>query len=380
MVGWTFYLANQPRAHLLGDLSRGWYSDHCSHMGAARALVFGGVNLWATPIRDALPKLTLEESSRLPVDLQPFCAVARAECYRIEGAPAKPVIANWSHLARPYPPGDVVAVLPVAVLYEWTALSFTQACHLLIWLFVLYAHLASYFFLRAAKSLKPHALVPSLLLFVAAVHWALEGFYDSVAIIPLALMATCVARQRWLSGLLAFSVACFFHYRSFIYGPWAIWMAWQLLAGGAWRSWRSREWTMAALTCCFAVASLGSFAVVSPALSSFPLDNPLSSAAWNWNERMGLVTALVAATAMLLWSRSFLDVAVLLFIGWFVVSIRQAFAWHAVMLMPWLILREARLGEAQRALADTVKLLVVLLLGVIAFRENFIPSWVSQLK
>jgi len=45
LLGWTLYLAFQPRRSVLGNISRGWYSDHYSHMNASRAVLFGGVNV-----------------------------------------------------------------------------------------------------------------------------------------------------------------------------------------------------------------------------------------------------------------------------------------------------------------------------------------------
>ncbi len=381
LSGWTVYLINQPRSNILGDLSRGWYSDHFSHMNAARAFIFGGVDLWSNSLQTSLKRVSDEEAAQLPADLHRHCTAPQRECYRLSTTAdaQKPIIASWSHLPRPYPPGDLLGVLPVALLYHLTPISFETACHFLIWLFVLYAHLAVFFFLQAATALKPPALVACLIFYFESIHWSLEGFYDSVAVIPLAIMAIMIVRKNWLSALLAYAAAAFLHFRAYLYGPWALLLAWRILASREWRSWPKGRWHVVAIICALSLASLASFYAISPHLRSFPLDNQLSIESWNWNARIGLVALFIGAAALLIWSRSWMDLVMCIWVAIMVVNLRQAFAWHLVLLLPWLVIRETP-GDPQRLpVADGVKLLLVLALGVFAFRASLLPGWLAQL-
>lgn len=379
LVGWTGYLVNQPRASPQGDLSRGWFSDHFSHMHACRALLFGGVNLWRTPLRAALAPLTPGERASLPGDLRAIAGQPNSESYRLPSSPvSKPVVASWSHLPRPYPPGDLVAVLPAALLYELFDVSFQTASHFLIWLFVLYAHLAVFLFAKAATARQPSALAATVLVYFESIHWALEGFYDVAALIPLSLFGLAVARRQWLWALLAYSVGAFFHFRAFFFGPWALLAAWHLFRSGAWKSWRRREWAMVGATVLFSVAALWSFFAVAPALPAFPLDNPVAWSA-GWQGRIGLVALMLAGTFVFGLARSWPDTLIAVWIFVMVVSLRQAFAWHALLLLPWLVIRDPSVDDHRTAVTDVTRLGMVIAVSVLVFRSPLVPSWLSQL-
>jgi hypothetical protein len=223
LCGWTGYLLLRPHPSIVGDLSRGWFSDHFSHLHGARAALFGSVNIWREPIREALRPLTAEERASLPPDLGQVAGLPASESYRLPGSRAdKPVVVSWSHLSRPYPPGDILAVLPVALVYEFTTLSFSAACHLLIWLFVAYAHVALYLLGRVLLSMPRVGLAVFSVAYFESIHWALEGFYDVAALIPLAWSALAARRKDWLSSLLGYALALFVHFRALFFLPWAL--------------------------------------------------------------------------------------------------------------------------------------------------------------
>lgn len=374
LLGWTVYLAVQPRVHTLGDLSRGWYSDHYAHMNACRAIIFGGVDVWHTPIARALPPLTAEERALLPPEIR-----AGGEQFRLSPDMArKPIAVSWSHLPRPYPPGDCVAVLPVALLYQWTSLEFRHATRLLIWLFVFYAHLAVLFFARAAAEASPPAYLAVTLVYFESIHWALEGFYDVIALVPLSLFALFLHRKNWLLALLAYCAAAFFHFRAFFFGPLALIPAWNLLRHSAWKTWKRREWLVAGAAVVLAVAALWTFHAASAALPLFPLDNPL---AWSSPTRslVGPAAVLAVAAGLFFWARAWTDLALVGWLAFMVVNLRQAFAWHVVLLLPWLLLRAGSVEASRQAVLEPARWAVVIMLAAVAFRNPLIPSWLALL-
>ncbi|GMU59834.1 MAG: hypothetical protein AMXMBFR34_15970 [Myxococcaceae bacterium] len=372
LIGWTIYLVNQPRLHTLGDLSRGWYSDHYAHMNACRAFLFGGVDVWQTPIAQALAPLTPEERAALPPEIR-----GGGEQFRLPTSTArKPIAVSWSQLPRPYPPGDFVAVLPVALLYQWTDLEFRNATRLLVWFFVLYAHLAVLFFARAAWDSSPPAVLATVLVYFEAIHWALEGFYDSIALVPLALFALFLSRRQWLLAVLAYSIAAFFHFRAFFFGPLALLPAWHLVQARAWKQWTRGQWLVAGVTALLSGLALWTFKTASAALSSFPLDNPV---AWTgpWQSRVGLFSAAAICAGVFLYARAWRD---LILAGWLLfmaVNLRQAFAWHALLLLPWLILRPAAADPTRQAVAEPARWAMVICLATLVFRNGLVPAWLA---
>src|ERR1700758_5267618 len=68
--------------HPFGDLSGGGFSDHFSHMNAARLFCRVGLDIWRRPIKSQLPEVTPEEKSRLPADLQDPEMYREVEVYR----------------------------------------------------------------------------------------------------------------------------------------------------------------------------------------------------------------------------------------------------------------------------------------------------------
>src|SRR5207253_1133840 len=107
---------------------------------------------------------------------------------------------------RPYPPGVLLLVAPVALAYHHTALSFSAANRLLLFLLLGAAHLAIYLFVLQALEWGPAPVERWLTLAAASVwilRWTANGFYDAAAIVPLAACARLRADRRPLGALLA---------------------------------------------------------------------------------------------------------------------------------------------------------------------------------
>lgn len=374
LLGWTIYLVNQPRPHSGSDLSRGWYSDHYSHMNACRAFLFGGVNIWKDPLAAKLRAPTAEERALAPVEVR-----GSNEVYILpSSSPAKPVFTSWSRLPRPYPPGDCVAVLPAALAFEWLDAPFPVITRFLIWLFLLYAHLGIAAFWWAASIASPPRIVAGVIVYFEAIHWALEGFYDVAALVPLALFFLFLAQRRWLAALLAYCVAAFFHFRAFFFGPLVLFVAAELIRSRAWKGWRGREWSAVGVAAVLGGLSLWTFVLTSGALAAFPLDNPVASSA-PWQAKVGLFAVVSLGTGVFLFSRAYADALVTLWVAVMAINLRQAFAWHALLLLPWLLMPNPSADTSRWSLAESVRLVVVIGIAAIVFRNTMVPSWLALL-
>src|SRR5262245_21583366 len=132
---WWGWVLLRPERHPNNDLSRGHYTDHFSHMNVARVFPRVGDEVWRKPMAQLFRSLTSQELSGLPADVK---SIAGPEVRYVPGWPEdKPMASSWSKKPRMYPPGDMLLVLPIALAYHFTSLSFAGANQLLILLYLL---------------------------------------------------------------------------------------------------------------------------------------------------------------------------------------------------------------------------------------------------
>lgn len=373
LAGWLGWEVLRRPHHPYGDLTGGHYTDHLSHLNAARLLPRAGLDLWRKPLTALLRPLTLEERARLPDDVK-SAAYPRGEAYFVPGWPAdKPMIASWSFNPRFYPPGDAVLFAPVALLYHFTSLSFARANLLALCLLLIYAHLSLYLLHRATEG-EPLRALTLLIAYFPIIHWTLEGFYDGALLAPLIACALLLGQRRGIAALFAFCVAASIHFRAFFYAPWAIAAAILVLRERQWRSWAARGWAMAAGCGLLSIAALVPFAILQPALGSLGYTN---AAALHQMRPEALVLAAIACVAsiLLLRARSWLELATLVWMTAMLFSLHQAEQWHAVVLLAWLC---APAAGSDVALAVQARLWFVLGATAVVFRDSPVPTWLAQ--
>src|SRR4051812_34116403 len=92
--------------HPWGALSGGQYTDHFSHMNAARAFPRVGLDLWREPATALSRAPTEEERAAWPDDVHPG-GRWKGTTTVVDGWPVtKPWVTSWGHKPRLYPPGD----------------------------------------------------------------------------------------------------------------------------------------------------------------------------------------------------------------------------------------------------------------------------------
>jgi hypothetical protein len=379
LVLWCSWELARGDVHPYASLN-GLMTDHFSHMSAARLFPRVGRDLWRRPIAELLPEVRPDEWAELPADLAG--SVARdpgTRAYQVPGWPrAKPVAASWTQFARPYPPGDLLLVAPVAALYQATDLSFTRANQLLIVLFLVYAHVALYFFVRDALGAAPgERRVRWLTLaavYVYVIYYTLNGFYDAAALTPLILAVSYLGQRRGVAALLAYSVAAFIHYRAFFLAPWAVAALWLILRQ---REWRLVDGLALLATLALAVGSLYPFLLLGPTFRALPINNPLQAAGAAFDP-------LVLAGAGLLWilfgvwfarERAWLDLAVVAWMALLCLFLHQAYDWHVLVLLAWLGTPCGLSGRGRCASVQAARLQFLGSMLVLVFSWFMIRRW-----
>lgn len=378
---WTTWELARHGAHPFHDLSGGSFTDHFSHMNAARIFPRIGADIWRKSYQSMFPRPSREAIARLPKGLR----VADSPDLRAVPGwnPSKPLVASWSHNPRLYPPGDMLLVAPVALLYHFTALSFAHAALLLIILFLAYAHLAIY----AATSSNQYGvpLLAFLLLYFEIIHWTLEGFYDAATIFPLILCATYLRQRRALAATVAYCAAVLIHFRALFLLPWGAYGAWMIIRERQWSRWAAPEFLAAAAGLLMVAAAAGPFLLLWPTLSTLPIGNVISIAVPRPNVRaIGSVTVIMLLSGWAFaWARSWLDVVVL---GWFafmLVSLRQTEGWHLLVPLAWVVAPVVRArpsvgGTPQHWAVFDARILLLLFVGAFVFGWPPLPTWLTQ--
>jgi hypothetical protein len=382
-VAWSLVVTLRP-GHPYGDLTRGVFTDHLSHMNLARYFPRARLDVWRRPISAQLRPLTNAEIAGLPAD-QRQTNPRDAIYYDVHGWPAdKPLLAGWTENPRLYPPGDMLLVAPFAALYHFTSVSFSAINRALLVWYLLLAHVSLALLFEGVLRLRAHRLVCAFVciyVYGATVRATLEGFYDATAIAPLVLTATFLHARRGVAASLAFAAATVTHFRALFFAPWGGEAA--LLALRSIGAWRARQWIAAAVAALLMTATVVPLFILRPTLRTLPNENwlsptsplfhPLALAAY---VALTLVVGIVFVRA-----RSRSDVLVLL---WFAVmlvaNLRQTRWWHPTVLLAWVGAPVAGAPEARR---DTLVLLgrlaILMFVISIVFHQNAWYRWLLLL-
>jgi hypothetical protein len=364
LVAWEAWEGARSFAHPWGDLGDGVYSDHFSHMNVARAFPRVGIDIWRLPVDRMFRPLTAEEERSLPADLASGGSWSGGSYFVPGWRLDKPLVLGWSHDPRLYPPGHLLLVAPVAVLYHVTDLPFAAATRLLLMLFILGAHLAFWVILDDATRSPPRSPRLYWLGFAASyalvVFWTLNGFFDGVVLAPLALSTRDLGRRRPLSALVWYCVAAFLHFRAYFFAPLAIAAAVALVRERAWRRFRVADWAALAFTAILGLSSLASFALVWSALKARPPENFVNLSAPHPVVLPAFLIA-VALVARVLWvERARFDVALCLWLAFMTIFYRYFCPWHAILaFLPWLFVPLPAAGNPARIRAARLGFVVM---------------------
>lgn len=377
LVLWSVWNGARTFDHPWGDLSKGVYTDHLSHMNAARVFPRIGRDLWRKPIRDIFRSLTDAEMARMPEDIRAGGSWSGG-VYFVPGWPeSKPLIMSWTFKSRMYPPGDLLFVAPIAALYHFAPISFKTTCRLLLGWFVLAAHVALFCFLLSyfEGSRSGIEWLGVFFLYWTMIYWALEGFYDCAAMVPLALCARYLGQRRGLAAIVAYCVAAFLHFRAFFLAPWALYAAFLVLKDRAWRRWSLRDIPAIVVAAVCAGASLYAFWLDLPALRVSDVTNGLLLSSKDLNVPMAwnVAALLVFCGGMLLWSRAWLDASVLAWLGLTLFTLRELCPWHLLIAMSWMG------APAERQIVRAVRVAFLVSVAALALGQSFGPVWLWRL-
>lgn len=371
---WSFWNYERELCHPYADLACGVFTDHFSHVGLARVFTSVGTEIYDGPRGELGNELTPEERSALPPDLQPVL-----EARSIEGWPAdKPYVSTWPTIPSFYPPGDMVMFAPVAIIYSFTDMSFTEMNRATIQLLLVYAHVTIFLILALYFGRAQPDGADALALVVAGyliLRWTIEGFYDGGWIAPLILTPVFLARRAALPAVTSFAVAAFTHFRALFYLPWAVQGFVEFLRGKQWHRWDGRKTIMAAATVVMGAASLWVFLSVADLMRDHTLSNTFNmrSDSFDRNHFASLLLVAIPGGMVFVWKRAWSE---LLMLAWVVVMVTQVPEipyWDAVALVPWLV--APSWGANADPTARRARSVTAVLVMSAVFSMPFDPGW-----
>lgn len=353
-------------------------------MNTTRLFPRVGLDLYRRPIRDHGHALSRAEQLALPRDIA--ARPNNCEVWGVDGWPKdKPLVASWTHRPRMHPPGDLILLAPAALAYHFTSLTFSGANKLIILLFLLYAHVAVYVVLDGALPRKDRGpkdfkigLVPTLFIYSEIIHWTLEGFYEAAVIAPLILCARFLVAKKHLPAVAMFCVAAFIHFRAFFFAPWVAFAAFSIVADREWRSWTRRDIPPVVSSIFFGGAALGVYAILWPTLRDLPLENAVLNFQHPVPGKLtGFLLVAAAVLAVLIYSRAWLDIAILVWMSIVLMTLREAYEWNLLSMLAWLGAPPSNAG-AKSNYVQYARMSFLMFVAVVALREAVVPTWLLQ--
>ncbi len=377
---WTTWYLLHANAHPSGDLSQGAYTDHFSHMNAARLFPRVGLQIWQRPTRDLVVPLRPEEVSQLPSDLRPFAGPGGG-VFRVPGWPLnKAFISSWTQYPRPYPPGDMVLVAPIAIAYHFSSLTFTQVNRILIIYFLLLAHISVFFVLLLFWPGEPRRIIGPLGIFIAyseLIHWSLEGFYDVALLAPITLAAMLLKAKRNLAALVAYCASTFIHYRAFFFAPLSIYAAYSILKNGDWRRWRAREIIAIAVAVLLGGTSLYTFGLLRPWFSQVQITNPVRLAPNN-PALIEFVVVILIVALFLLSARAWFDTVMLFWMSIMWIQTPYTWYWYMLAMLPWLTMEMLDMKKPEAIpTVRSARLIFVIVVSILVCNYVPVPNWLQ---
>lgn len=192
-----------------GSLGFPKYNDHARHMRFAYEFLDRGTHIYDTLMFD-------------------FAQIGSPYAY------------EWPNIVYLYPLGCVLFFLPFGLLAFGGVVSFAKVANLLVWLFLLIAHvntLLLYYFLFRGKAEKFLRAIFIGLFYIMSTWWAFHGQYESLVALPLLLALFCRKEENRLLLLITsffLKLQAIFFWPVFVRQWWHIYkqklvFSWQLL-------------------------------------------------------------------------------------------------------------------------------------------------------
>lgn len=383
---WSAWDLCRIHTHAFGDLSNGTYTDHLSHMNAARVFFHVGIDLWRKPISALFPELTPAEQENIPLDVQ---ISPSGGIYKVTGWPLqKPLAIGWSHRPRNYPPGDMVLFSPVALLYHYTTISAKWANRLAILLCIVFTHVTLYLFIYTYSQFGIQngsiGLIGLIIVYSTSIYWSLQGFYDLAAATPLLICGRYIALRNGLNAVLAYCVSAAIHYRAFMLAPLVIWGLTIIVLNRQWQTWSGSEWMKCALASVLAFSSLCPFWFLWPAIANAPINN--ISNVWSNSSHWSVLVSLEIVSAIgslcFAWQGAWLDVTILAWFTFMIMNLREIYPWHVLIPIAWLgipVIAAKSVDTLHTSIVRDVRLALLLFISIAIFNNKLVPNWLGLL-
>jgi hypothetical protein len=364
-LGYLVLFRTDPLGTFTGlDLKRKrGHTDHVAHVGETRLFPRLGPPMWRIPALELFRRLTPAEIEALPADLRTYAHAFPQDMQFVPGyPPSRPLVMNFPHVPRVYPPGVYLFGAPSAFLYHYGFISFGASNRLFLALLALSWFVAVLAWTRWWRESQPSFLrqVGAAVIVGYSYYWTMEGFYDiaAVALVSLALEAGRQKRAGWAAFSGGLSVLV--HPRLFMLAPaiggefWSALRSWQKLA------WRERALFVAGALCFLGAAAFAYTIQTTVTLhAAKQVPNPLLPGHGPWWSIAGYWGTIVLLACLLFREGSRMDAVTVLFGGLAFGTQRYFAPWYWLPMLPWAMapapsaegsLRMSKLGAAARVI------------------------------
>jgi len=340
-LGYLTLFRSDPLGTFTGlDLKRHrGHTDHVAHVGETRLFPSLGPTMWRVPALTLFRRLTPAEIEVLPPDLKTYAHSFPQDLQFVPGYPStRPLVLNFPHVPRCYPPGVYLLAAPSAFLYHYGLISFGASNRLFLAVLALTwfaAVLAWTAWWRARPPTLARQLVAAVVV-VYSYYWTMEGFYD-IAAVALTSLGFEAARRRH-HALASFSggLAVLVHSRLFMLAPP---IAWEFVpAARAWKKLSARDRALLVGGVLLFVAALGFAYMIQATVSLHAAKqppNPVCPGRGPWLPVLGYAAVILGFSTLLLREGARLDAATVLFGGLAFGTQRYLAPWYWLPMLPW---------------------------------------------
>jgi hypothetical protein len=293
----------------------GNYTDHISHLNAARVAILVGTDIYTKTIDSIFTELGM---------------FGNGLHQRI----------GWSLFPRAYPPGVYLLHIPFATLIDIGIDHDTIALILPLVYLVFTCLLLHDALKRVTEQLdnKGPRTAAIALLFIPMAQWTLFGFYDAIAVYCIYISLVKYADKRFGTSFLFFSFALLLHYRSL----WYIFFG--ALTFGSFLTIELRQKGLGLRNSAYllgglavSAASFASFLTLLPLLQDFSGQSALNIAEALAQKQFPLIFILYASALFCGFRKKIVPSACLLGFAILLTFTKQLYPWHSTFVMPLIL-------------------------------------------